>query len=81
MKERINFIEWVDAVYDNNTNFKPRLLVFTNKGLHIFKASSSKPCSVCPLENLCPEGPKPEFKFRYDKIIEIIIFPQIRQKI
>jgi len=73
--ERVNMIEWVDGSYEGNSSLKPRLIVFTNKGIHIFKQSSSKPCSVCPSENLCPEGPRPEFKFKYDKILEVITFP------
>lgn len=39
--------------------------------------SGSKPCSVCPPENLCPEGPKPEYKFKYDKILDIVLFPNL----
>ena len=39
-----------------------------------------KACSVCPPENLCPNGPRPEHKFTYDKLIEIIEFPEIPQK-
>ena len=76
-KERINCMVMVDLVYDANVAYKPRLLVLTNKGVHILKASGSKPCSVCPPENLCPEGPKTEFKFKYDRIIEIVTFPDL----
>lgn len=76
-KERINSIEWVDASLDGNQYFKPRLLVLTNKGIHILKSSGSKPCSVCPPESLCPEGPKLEYKFKYDKIIEVVLFPDM----
>jgi hypothetical protein len=32
-------------------------------------------------ENLCPDGPRPEFKFKYDRLIEIISFPNFPQKI
>lgn len=38
----------------------------TNKGIHFFKGPASKACSVCPPENLCPDGPKPEYKFEYE---------------
>lgn len=41
----------------------------------------SKLCSVCPPENLCPSGPRPELKMPYDHIIEIITFGQVFQKL
>lgn len=76
-KEKINYIDWVEACSEGQSSFKPKLLVFTDKGVHCFRGSGSKPCSVCPIENLCPDGPKPEYKFRYDRITEIITFPHI----
>jgi len=64
-KERIHFLKWVEVAFDKSNNYKGRLLVLTNKGVHLFKPPASTPCSVCAPENLCPDGPRHELKFTY----------------
>ena len=44
------------------------------------KKPKGKPCSVCPPENLCPNGPQPEMKYKYEMIIELLTFPDLPQK-
>jgi hypothetical protein len=69
LKERIIFSRWCDVGTMPTSSFKKRLLVLTNAGIYIFKPSTSKPCSICPPENLCPDGPKLDIKFTYDDVI------------
>lgn len=56
-KERVNFLTWCLANINGQPIFESRLLILTNKGVHIMKKPKGKPCSVCPPENLCPNGP------------------------
>ena len=34
------------------------MLAITGEALFFFKPSESTPCSICPEENFCPEGPE-----------------------
>jgi len=74
-KERIIFMRWIDISIDAQNAFKKRLLLLTNAGIYIFRQQASKPCNICPPENLCPSGPKLELKIPYDQFIEIFTFP------
>ncbi len=80
VRERIIFMSQVECAYEQVGVFKPKTLVLTNVGVHIFRPPGSKPCSVCPPENLCPSGPLPDRKFQYDRITDIIFFPLLPQK-
>lgn len=41
-----------------------------------------KPCTYCPPENLCPNGPTPEFKFPYEnRLVKFLLFPDLPQKL
>lgn len=42
---------------------------------------SGKPCTVCPPENLCPNGPRPEHKFKYDRLTEVVYFEHFDQRV
>lgn len=53
----------------------------TNKGVHILKPPAGKPCSVCPMENLCPSGPRADLKYKYESLVEIVTFPDLPQKL
>mmetsp|Transcript_7293 Transcript_7293/g.5586 ORF Transcript_7293/g.5586 Transcript_7293/m.5586 type:complete len:169 (+) Transcript_7293:2450-2956(+) len=74
-RERINHYAWVELSIDQNQLYKPRLFVCTNKGMYIFRSSGQRPCNLCPPENLCPEGPKLEYKYRNEQLFGIFLFP------
>ncbi|CDW80422.1 UNKNOWN [Stylonychia lemnae] len=80
-RQYINLIQQVDASIDGNQNFKARQIVFTNKGIHMMRYTNNKACSVFPPENLCPEDPKTKYKFKHDKILEVVIFLEVVQKL
>ena len=73
-------MRWVDLSPLPASTFKKRLLVLTNSGMYIFRESASKPCSICPPENLCPEGPRLETKIKYEDITFFREFPLLPQR-
>ena len=79
-RERICIMQWCEASVNQNPSHTSKLLLFTNKGVHIMRPPAGKPCSVCPPENLCPSGPRSETKFKYEKMVDFIVFPDLPQR-
>lgn len=80
-RETIVHLVGVEASVGCAVPHSARILIFTNKGIHLMKPPAGKPCTVCPPENLCPNGPRPELKFRYERLAEIIRFPDLTQRL
>ena len=59
------------------SSWQPRILVLTNKGLRLFKQSTTKRCAVCPAETMCQYNPKLDQRYRYDQISCLITTPGI----
>lgn len=63
-RERV--LEMAHVLAGTGTAWQPRILVLTNKGIHLFKPSTTKSCPVCPPETMCQNSPRHEQRFRYE---------------
>ena len=53
---------------DETNKFAKKLVAFSTNHMYIFGPTTSNSCTICPPDNFCPEGPKLEYKVKYDKI-------------
>ena len=68
-----------DCKYKNReNNFKKRLFVLTNHGIHLMKdLPPEQRCQNCTYENFCPRGPIQEQVVKITDIQSTINFPNM----
>jgi hypothetical protein len=75
--ETISDIYWVEVLIEEDSSWGKRLLAISGRALYILSPPTSSPCSVCPPESFCPDGPTLEFKIELDKIKRFLDFTNV----